>query len=272
VQVTFEPVEDVKRGAAASDAGKAVVFKSTSAETAWLPEPAEWVRKETRGEVDGFTINRVVEPRQPFIANILLYPRMSPPRFTASMELTEALSLPKDQLVTKEHVMAAVWTAIISASPPMHSKDEPHMVTCNDTFVALFRAQSLSFTDLVERVNDHLSPPPPMQIRYRIDPALLGDQESALVGDMMRLDVEAWLPRVHGGVGLMPHDMLSRSSIVPRSDAIAAKRKELSKLQSELEQAKKRQKFFQQFARDPVATVAALVEVSSNPANELGNA
>ncbi|KAK0483375.1 BAR-domain-containing protein [Armillaria novae-zelandiae] len=115
--------------------------------------------------LDGFTVRRTGDAAVKL--RIILYPDHYPEQYKVSPELGDILGIKEESRVG---VIQTLWNYIKLHG--LQDKVDRRLVRADEKLALIFRAESIAFQKLPDVVNQYLSTPEPVVLRYTIDPSV----------------------------------------------------------------------------------------------------
>ncbi|CAD6216904.1 unnamed protein product [Miscanthus lutarioriparius] len=131
-----------------------------------------WENARTAAQQEGFEVKRKGDKE--FVANIRLEMNYNPEKFKLSQPLMEVLGVEVD---TRARVIAALWQYI--KAKKLQNPNDPSFFMCDPQLKKVFGEDKLKFAMLSQKISQHLSAPPPINLEHKIKLSGNGAHSSA---------------------------------------------------------------------------------------------
>ena len=122
----------------------------------------DWQRRDSQDDKDGFLVRRMCDER-PVKCDILLQVLYDPPRYELESKLAGLLGA---QIQSQQGVLLALWTYI--KSQKLQDPHNKEIINLDTHLRAVFKCDTLKFSQLRDALQPHLSAPEPIVIHYMI--------------------------------------------------------------------------------------------------------
>jgi len=121
----------------------------------------EWNKNPGQPEIDGFEIKRTGDTD--VNAKIIIEMDYAPHKYKLSEDLANLLDIKLD---TKPNVVMALWQYI--KYHKLQDSDDKRIINNNEELKKIFKVNQMTFPQMPEFINQHLLPPDPIIIDYKI--------------------------------------------------------------------------------------------------------
>jgi len=140
------------------------------------PEIVEWSKPAGFEEVDGLEIKRV--GTRTVETQILIHLDCCPERFQLSQQLADVLQLNVNNQESRTKVLEALWHYIKVMN--LQDSSNSAQILCDQKLKKLFGCDKADISSLLKRLDEHMSPSPPVTIHHTIRLPLYGSDPAEL--------------------------------------------------------------------------------------------
>ncbi|CAO2203807.1 unnamed protein product [Urochloa humidicola] len=203
-----------------------------------------WENARSAAQQEGFEVKRKGDKE--FIANIRLEMNYSPEKFKLSQPLMEVLGVEVD---TRARVIAALWQYI--KAKKLQNPNDPSFFMCDPQLKKVFGEDKLKFAMLSQKISQHLSAPPPINLEHKIK--LSGNGASGSACYDVLVDVPFPLQK----------EMMAFLANTEKHKDIEACDEVISASIKKIHEHRRRRAFFLGFSQSPVEFINALIASQS---------
>ncbi|CAO2190773.1 unnamed protein product [Urochloa humidicola] len=203
-----------------------------------------WENARSAAQQEGFEVKRKGDKE--FIANIRLEMNYNPEKFKLSQPLMEVLGVEVD---TRTRVIAALWQYI--KAKKLQNPNDPSFFMCDPQLKKVFGEDKLKFAMLSQKISQHLSAPPPINLEHKIK--LSGNGASGSACYDVLVDVPFPLQK----------EMMAFLANTEKHKDIEACDEVISASIKKIHEHRRRRAFFLGFSQSPVEFINALIASQS---------
>ncbi|KAJ0260928.1 SWI/SNF complex component SNF12 [Hirschfeldia incana] len=203
-----------------------------------------WENSRSPAPQEGFEIKRKGD--QEFAATIRLEMNYVPEKFKLSTALMDVLGI---EVETRPRIIAAIWHYVKARK--LQNPNDPSYFNCDAALQKVFGEQKLKFAVVSQKISQHLSPPPPIQLEHKIK--LSGNSPAVSACYDVLVDVPVAIQR----------DLNNLLANVEKSKEIEACDEAICRAKRKINEHRRRRAFFLGFSQSPVEFVNALMESQS---------
>ncbi|CAL5017409.1 unnamed protein product [Urochloa decumbens] len=203
-----------------------------------------WENARSAAPQEGFEVKRKGDKE--FVANIRLEMNYSPEKFRLSQPLMEVLGVEVD---TRARVIAALWQYI--KAKKLQNPNDPSFFMCDPQLKKVFGEDKLKFAMLSQKISQHLSAPPPINLEHKIKLSGNGAAGSACYDVLV--DVPFPLQK----------EMMAFLANTEKHKDIEACDEVISASIKKIHEHRRRRAFFLGFSQSPVEFINALIASQS---------
>ncbi|CAO2827607.1 unnamed protein product [Amaranthus hypochondriacus] len=120
-----------------------------------------WENSRSSAPTEGFEVKRKGDKE--FTVNIQFVMNYIPEKFKLSQPLTELLGIEAE---TRPRILAAIWHYVKARK--LQYPNDPTFFTCDPQLQKVFGEEKMKFTMVSQKISQHLSPPPPIQVEHQL--------------------------------------------------------------------------------------------------------
>lgn len=203
-----------------------------------------WENSRGAAPVEGFEVKRKGDKE--FTVNIQFDMNYMPEKFKLSPALTELLGIEAE---TRPRIIAAIWH-YVKARKLQHPND-PTYFNCDPQLQKVFGEEKMKFTMVSQKISQHLSPPPPIQVEHQIK--LSGNIPAGNACYDILVDIPFPIQRE---LSMLLANTEKTKEIDACDEAICASIRKIH-------EHRRRRAFFLGFSQSPVEFINALIESQS---------
>ncbi|KAL5214264.1 hypothetical protein ABZP36_003416 [Zizania latifolia] len=203
-----------------------------------------WENARSAAPQEGFEVKRKGDKE--FVANIRLEMNYTPEKFKLSQPLMEVLGVEVD---TRARVIAALWQYV--KAKKLQNPTDASFFVCDPQLKKVFGEDKLRFAMLSQKISQHLSPPPPINLEHKIKLSGNGTHASACYDVLV--DVPFPLQK----------EMAAFLANTEKHKDIEACDEVISASIKKIHEHRRRRAFFLGFSQSPVEFINALIASQS---------
>ncbi|KNA22593.1 hypothetical protein SOVF_030850 [Spinacia oleracea] len=120
-----------------------------------------WENSRSSAPTEGFEVKRKGDKE--FTVNIRFDMNYLPEKFKLSPPLTELLGIEAE---TRPRIIAAIWHYVKARK--LQNPNDPSLFNCDPQLQKVFGEEKMKFTMVSQKISQHLTPPPPIQVEHPI--------------------------------------------------------------------------------------------------------
>ncbi|CAO2831137.1 unnamed protein product [Amaranthus hypochondriacus] len=120
-----------------------------------------WENSRSSAPTEGFEVKRKGDKE--FTVNIRFDMNYIPEKFKLSQPLTELLGIEAE---TRPRIIAAIWHYVKARK--LQNQNDPSLFNCDPQLQKVFGEEKMKFTMVSQKISQHLSPPPPIQVEHHL--------------------------------------------------------------------------------------------------------
>jgi SWI/SNF-related matrix-associated actin-dependent regulator of chromatin subfamily D len=203
-----------------------------------------WENARSAAQQEGFEVKRRGDKE--FVANIRLEMNYNPEKFKLSQPLMEVLGVEVD---TRARVIAALWQYI--KAKKLQNPNDPSFFMCDPQLKKVFGEDKLKFAMLSQKISQHLSAPPPINLEHKIK--LSGNEASGSACYDVLVDIPFPLQK----------EMMAFLANTEKHKDIEACDEVINASIKKIHEHRRRRAFFLGFSQSPVEFINALIASQS---------
>lgn len=203
-----------------------------------------WENSRSSAPTEGFEVKRKGDKE--FMVNIRFDMNYMPEKFKLSPPLTELLGIEAE---TRPRIIAAIWHYVKARK--LQNPNDPTFFNCDPQLQKVFGEEKMKFTMVSQKISQHLSPPPPIQVDHQIK--LSGNSPAGTACYDILVDIPFPIQRE---LSMLLANTEKTKEIEACDEAICAAIRKIH-------EHRRRRAFFLGFSQSPVEFINALIESQS---------
>ncbi|XP_021713748.1 SWI/SNF complex component SNF12 homolog [Chenopodium quinoa] len=203
-----------------------------------------WENSRASAPTEGFEVKRKGDKE--FMVNIRFDMNYMPEKFKLSPPLTELLGIEAE---TRPRIIAAIWHYVKARK--LQNPNDPTFFNCDPQLQKVFGEEKMKFTMVSQKISQHLTPPPPIQVDHQIK--LSGNSPAGNACYDILVDIPFPIQRE---LSMLLANTEKTKEIEVCDEAICAAIRKIH-------EHRRRRAFFLGFSQSPVEFINALIESQS---------